>query len=559
MDDTEVCSICLNDFQQPVTIDCHHSFCFICLEDYVNKTSNKDQFKCPLCRCLIDGDVQRFSPKLNIEDNSTIPQCDVCNEDKSQYFCRDCDQYLCKSCKTMHDKMKICKDHFVCRYDEKKICQQSNDPMMEMLSATSVTHPKDFCPNHEGETVKIYCKDCLLAACFNCLVADHNGHKFLDLKKDEVRQSIRQDLKTLNDDLEKQITNFQKQHDDLSSKLIEIKNCTKTECDKVDAHVDKICSEVHKIGENIKKEMQKSSEEEESKLVKLMEDINRLTEDLKASVKYSVNVLEDSSIVQVLQRLPNVRREKDESCFRKLDIPDVRYSTFQVAEIDETLLTNQLGKIQQIVEETASVANNLSSQSLDAGFPDDDDDDGPQLEVLSPTQPSPLARMASDIPARLRQIYNLAIQYESEGRYEVAVPLCKQALEDLEKTRGHDHLDVATMLDMLAAIYSDQGKYKKATDLLNDALGIRERTLGMSNPVVAATLHNLAMMYGIRGKYIEAVPLCRRALEIRQKVLSLENMYKMLFSKIENGTLLFKGSANIDVNCDAYHIQVTIL
>ena len=41
-------------------------------------------------------------------------------------------------------------------------------------------------------------------------------------------------------------------------------------------------------------------------------------------------------------------------------------------------------------------------------------------------------------------------------RYEVAVPLCKQALEDLEKTSGHDHPDVATMLNILALVYRDQ-------------------------------------------------------------------------------------------------------
>ena len=39
------------------------------------------------------------------------------------------------------------------------------------------------------------------------------------------------------------------------------------------------------------------------------------------------------------------------------------------------------------------------------------------------------------------------------ARYEVAVPLCKQALEDLEKTSGHDHPDVATMLNILALVY----------------------------------------------------------------------------------------------------------
>ena len=58
-----------------------------------------------------------------------------------------------------------------------------------------------------------------------------------------------------------------------------------------------------------------------------------------------------------------------------------------------------------------------------------------------------------EIPARLRTLHNLVIQYASQGCYEVAVPLCKQALEDLEKTSGHDHPDVATMLNILALVY----------------------------------------------------------------------------------------------------------
>ena len=45
---------------------------------------------------------------------------------------------------------------------------------------------------------------------------------------------------------------------------------------------------------------------------------------------------------------------------------------------------------------------------------------------------------------------NNKFKYASAGRYEVAVPLCKQALEDLERTSGRDHPDVATMLNILA-------------------------------------------------------------------------------------------------------------
>ena len=80
----------------------------------------------------------------------------------------------------------------------------------------------------------------------------------------------------------------------------------------------------------------------------------------------------------------------------------------------------------------------------------------PLFAGLSPSQPNAMAQAASggyEIPARLRTLHNLVIQYASQGRYEVAVPLCKQALEDLEKSSGHDHPDVATMLNILALVY----------------------------------------------------------------------------------------------------------
>ncbi|VDL94337.1 unnamed protein product [Schistocephalus solidus] len=140
-----------------------------------------------------------------------------------------------------------------------------------------------------------------------------------------------------------------------------------------------------------------------------------------------------------------------------------------------------------------------------------------------------------EIPARLRTLHNLVIQYASEGRYEVAVPLCKQALDDLEKSSGRDHPDVATMLNILALVYRDQCKFKEAASLLNEALVIREKHLGPDHPAVclgrtvvqtcivsffyieldvAKQLNNLALLCQNQGKYEEVERYYQRALEI---------------------------------------------
>ncbi|CAB3398885.1 unnamed protein product [Caenorhabditis bovis] len=165
----------------------------------------------------------------------------------------------------------------------------------------------------------------------------------------------------------------------------------------------------------------------------------------------------------------------------------------------------------------------VSNETLqELGFGPEDEEDMNASQFNQPTPAHSMAASANvgyEIPARLRTLHNLVIQYASQGRYEVAVPLCKQALEDLEKTSGHDHPDVATMLNILALVYRDQNKYKEAANLLNEALAIREKCLGENHPAVAATLNNLAVLFGKRGKFKDAEPLCKRALEIREKVL----------------------------------------
>ncbi|KAE8290320.1 Kinesin light chain 1 [Larimichthys crocea] len=162
---------------------------------------------------------------------------------------------------------------------------------------------------------------------------------------------------------------------------------------------------------------------------------------------------------------------------------------------------NQLKKYDEDLSPSEEKDSDSSKETLDDLFPDDQDDQAPGIQPSHGSAAAAAAQQGGyEIPARLRTLHNLVIQYASQGRYEVAVPLCKQALEDLEKTSGHDHPDVATMLNILALVYRDQNKYKEAANLLNDALAIREKTLGRDHPAVAATLNNLAVLEKVLGK-----------------------------------------------------------
>uniref|UniRef100_A0A672PRC9 Kinesin light chain n=1 Tax=Sinocyclocheilus grahami TaxID=75366 RepID=A0A672PRC9_SINGR len=224
----------------------------------------------------------------------------------------------------------------------------------------------------------------------------------------------------------------------------------------------------------------------------------------------------------VMQGLEALRGEHAQLLNSVLDCAQPPVAQEKSSLLRKSLEDIELGlgeaQVSQLLRKTHSLTQSLShsvTQSLSQSLTQSVS----QSLSQSPSGEAAAQQGGYEIPARLRTLHNLVIQYASQGRYEVAVPLCKQALEDLEKTSGHDHPDVATMLNILALVYRDQNKYKEAAHLLNDALAIREKTLGKDHPAVAATLNNLAVLYGKRGKHKEAEPLCKRALEIREKVL----------------------------------------
>ncbi|XP_050414539.2 tripartite motif-containing protein 45 [Patella vulgata] len=358
--DKEVCSICLNDFQEPKIIDCQHSFCYNCLEDYVHRTSTNGQFLCPLCRQNIIvplGGMNQFSSKHQMTNDSTlqIQQCDVCLNNEATCRCRDCQQHLCDSCKSTHDKLAVCKGHVVVKIDgiseqglkeitfEKPVSNVKED--ISENSRVASVHPADFCPNHPSKKTKIYCKDCLVAVCFKCFVNDHNGHTYLDLQEDDVREQIRDELNKLKVEIEEHINKLQNHSTSLQSRLSDVEEAAKSACENVDTHVKNISDKIHEIGENIKEEIKKTFNEENEKFTKLMTDIKTQTEDLQSGVKLSTSILEDNSIVQVLERLPNVRQEADECRSRKFNIPDVMYPSFKEMKINERVLREQLGKV----------------------------------------------------------------------------------------------------------------------------------------------------------------------------------------------------------------------
>ena len=98
---------------------------------------------------------------------------------------------------------------------------------------------------------------------------------------------------------------------------------------------------------------------------------------------------------------------------------------------------NSIKKYDADVPSEAEVGADMTSSVMDTSkdtmaelFQDEpgpgDGGGGSPTPGQSQSQYAQQANAGYEIPARLRTLHNLVIQYASQGRYEVAVPLCKQ-------------------------------------------------------------------------------------------------------------------------------------
>ncbi|OWF43740.1 E3 ubiquitin-protein ligase TRIM56-like [Mizuhopecten yessoensis] len=171
------CPICMDEFQDPRILPCHHSVCLNCLLDYVRHSSSSGRlFRCPQCRsdvCVPRGGVKDFPPNFYInciqDEIGARPYfgvCDVCRRDwlVSQYRCINCDLDICKFC--IHDHRLF--SH--ANQEEANIMRIETGNIGTMLSSQRT------CSTHEGEALHMFCATCDILVCMTCLCEDHKQH-----------------------------------------------------------------------------------------------------------------------------------------------------------------------------------------------------------------------------------------------------------------------------------------------------------------------------------------------------------------------------------------------
>ncbi|XP_050411182.1 E3 ubiquitin-protein ligase TRIM39 [Patella vulgata] len=278
------CSICLCDFTNPKIIDCFHTFCKTCLDDYISNKSENGHFPCPICRKVIRIPEQ-FTTNFYLSHQTEVSEST---------------DAICGNVSTVKD----------------------NESESRM------------CSNHMKE-IDLYCKRCSVSICYKCFIADHNGHSVSDLN--DFKLEIKMEIQSLRGELENTLLKYEQFSESIQHQKKEIETQTSQICTRIDKRVDKLSAALRNIGNTMKDEVRQNHRQEETK----MTSIDTETKNLLKEISDDVDHIGLSQLLvlktKLLQEIENGKHE--------LILPEPNILLFQEGEMNKIQLTNQLGQI----------------------------------------------------------------------------------------------------------------------------------------------------------------------------------------------------------------------
>jgi tetratricopeptide (TPR) repeat protein len=161
----------------------------------------------------------------------------------------------------------------------------------------------------------------------------------------------------------------------------------------------------------------------------------------------------------------------------------------------------------------------------------------PEAEVKFLAAMELAENFSDDDPRLALSLNNLAAIYHEEGKYTMAEPLYKRALDIREKLYGGKHADIALNHHNLALLYSARRMYPVAEKHYKLALAMKEELYGAESTELLNTLAYYAQLMKVQNR-----PVDRQLIESRAKGIAEKNSVEW---KIDSGK---KASAASDAS-----------
>ena len=182
-------------------------YCEKCLGAMVDKARDKTRLSCPQCQEIHQvptNGVSGFKTYFTINNllellqihettgnaSEQVLKCEcgleLC-ENPATAHCQSCSGYLCAECLSIHKRMRATASHKTLSLEEIK----HSDKRAGVKSISK----KKYCPEHEEEVLKLFCKTCKEAICRDCALVKHQSHDYTFVR--DLRPEIQSELEKL--------------------------------------------------------------------------------------------------------------------------------------------------------------------------------------------------------------------------------------------------------------------------------------------------------------------------------------------------------------------------
>ncbi|CAI5638644.1 unnamed protein product [Oreochromis niloticus] len=183
-EDQFLCSICLDDFTDPVSIPCGHNFCKNCISHHWDIS---ERCQCPMCK-----KVFRMRPELHVNSFISEMVSQFRREAQQKVSSSSSEQQAAKPGEVPCDictgtKLKALKSCLVCLAS---YCQTHLEPHLtaSCMKRHQLIDPEEnlesrMCMKH-NKPLELFCKTDQTCVCMLCSVIDHKTHEFVPLREE---------------------------------------------------------------------------------------------------------------------------------------------------------------------------------------------------------------------------------------------------------------------------------------------------------------------------------------------------------------------------------------
>uniref|UniRef100_A0A8C2ANQ2 Tripartite motif-containing protein 16-like n=1 Tax=Cyprinus carpio TaxID=7962 RepID=A0A8C2ANQ2_CYPCA len=193
--DEFMCSVCLDLLKDPVTIQCGHSYCKICITGFWDQEDQKRVYSCPQCR-------QTFRPRPALARNTMLAE--VVEKLKKTRLSADCDagagDVQCDVCTGR--KYRAIKSCLVClnSYCQNHLEQHESffrGKRHSLIGATGRLQEM-ICQKHE-KLLEFFCCTDQKCICVLCTMDEHKNHDTVSAaaQRTEKQKQLKETQKTL--------------------------------------------------------------------------------------------------------------------------------------------------------------------------------------------------------------------------------------------------------------------------------------------------------------------------------------------------------------------------